>query len=183
MKKIISAVLLASSLVGCASLEWREVYDEENSQNLKIMQFSEDSDIEGRKSAGFELKFNSDEYKYPYKIEKFYHIIYMLGAQSDSIIKKIHSPYSITQEESHYKVVIEFKEKQSILDVIDYFYKQANKTYDIELEESVESYHWNHITNKDNKFYKVTLISKSKERAIEVSITSFDDSIDSLDDY
>lgn len=183
MKKIISSAILVASLSGCSSLEWRDIYNEENLHNLKITQFSENDDIEGNKSVGFSIKFNPEDYQYPYKLEKFYHVIYMLNAQSDNIIKKIHAPYTLTQKESHYKIVIEFNEKKSILDVVDYFYENTKKNFDIDLINEVEDYHWTHLNNKSNNMYKVNIDSEPKSRIMNVTITDFDKDFDSLYEY
>lgn len=185
MKKILISIILSSFFImtGCSSLEWRDIYSETNSENLKIQQLSPYSDEEGRKSASFDLVFNSSDYVYPYKLEKFYHVLYMLDVSNVSPIKDVHSIYPITKKETHYEMIVEFKEKNSIMDVINHIYKRVDRKHDINLQSDIDDNHWGHINNKNTNMYKLIVSSNPTKRAIHIMIQEFDGINDSIENY
>lgn len=183
MKNIITSLSTMILLTGCTSMEWREIYTENNTYDLKISQFSEYDNTEGAKSAGLTFTFNSDEYIYPYKIEKFYHVLHMLDSNTDKRIKEIHAPYAIIKKESHYSMIIEFQENKSLLDVINYLYEKVEKENNLDIKPYVEDYHWGYINNKTTNMYKLTLTSDKNNKSLNVMINEFDKSNDSLENY
>jgi hypothetical protein len=183
MKNLITSLSTFILLTGCASMEWRDVYNEENPHNLKISNLSENKEIEGVKSASFKFNFNSDDYVYPYKIEKFYHVLHMLDSKTDKSIRDIHAPYTIIKKESKYVMIVEFKDNKSVLDVINYLYEKTDNKNDIDLKSSVDGYQWDYINNKTTNMYKLTLTSDKVNKSLNMRIDEFDKINDSLENY
>jgi hypothetical protein len=182
MKRLI-VVPLIILFSGCASLEWRSVYDEELDQNhLQIKQYSENDEKLGIQTAGMEFKFTVDEYKYPLKLEKFYHLIYMLSKQDENV-KDLYHQYSITYQSPFYEVVVEFKESQSMMDVLDFVYSSVQRETPNHIKTDLEDYHWKHINSDRTNMYKLTFSSTPNKKTIGVMIQEFDKKKDSLENY
>lgn len=149
-------------LCGCASQTgWKNIYElKEKEITFNIYQNYKEKNKTDSTDINIQMMFTQESFVYPYKFEKFYHILHFINTKELDI--EIYSDYKITHMSDNYSFVVKLKNKESIKNIVE---KITNKKINKEIIDEEKYYIFDLIVNKSDKSVNIK-IKSSKDKNI-----------------